>query len=115
MPNSLAAATVQRRAVGIALAAVGAKNLAAGAKAGIKEPKSVEFAKRVGIIAAVFALTADRAVEGDAKPGEIVLDSLLELSLAARQIDILNAQQQLRVARQGCALIDERGIGVAEV
>ena len=63
----------------------------------------------------MLALPARRRGKAKPEPGEVIDNGGHELRLAARPVQIFNAQQHASVAFGGDALIDERGIGVAEM
>ena len=63
----------------------------------------------------MLALPARRRRKAKPEPGEVVDNGGLELRLAARPVQIFNAQQHAPVGFGGDALIDQRGIGVAEM
>jgi len=63
----------------------------------------------------VLALPARRRGKAKSEPGEIVDDGDLETRLAARAVQIFNAQQHAPGGLGGEALVDERRIGVAEM
>ena len=63
----------------------------------------------------MLALSARRRGKAKSKPGQIVSDGGLKSRLAARMVQVLNAQQRASVQFVGEALVDESGIGVAEM
>ena len=105
---------IERRAVRVALPIRGAGDLRTAAKAGVDQASAVQAGERRGIVVAMLALPARRR-EAKAKPREVVNDGGLKLRFAARSVQIFNAQQQVSVDFGSDALIDERGVGVAEM
>ena len=63
----------------------------------------------------MLALAARRRGKAKSEPCEVVDDRGLELRLAARAVQVFNAQQQAPAGFGGDALIHQRRIGVAEM
>ena len=74
----------------------------------------VEARERRRVVPAVIALPAWRR-KAKPKPGEVFDDGGFEMRLAARAIQIFDAQKHASIDFGGDALIDERGIGVTEM
>ena len=106
---------IERRAVRVALAVRSALDLRTAAEAGVDQAALIEARERRRIVVAVLALPAWRRRKAKPEPGEVVDNAGDELRLAARAVQILYAQQHPSIDFGGDALIDERGIGVAEV
>ena len=106
---------IERRPVRVALACGTARDLRTAAKAGVDQAPLIEAGERRGIVVCVLALTARRRRKAKPEPGEIVDNGGNELRFAARAVQILNPQQHVSVDFGGDALIDERGVGVAEM
>ena len=111
-----AGSRIERRAVGVARDGR-ARDFGAAAKAGIDEPARLEARERPGVIVAVLALPARRGVEAQAEPGEVVENGRLVLRLAARAVQVFNAQQQASVQTRRrtarCRARNRRGRGAA--
>ena len=105
---------IERRAIRIALTIGGSRDLRTAAKARVDKPLPVESRHRRRVVVAMLALPARRG-KAKPEPREVVDNGGLELRFAARPVQIFNAQQHASVAFGGDALIDERGIGVAEM
>ena len=63
----------------------------------------------------MLALPARRRGKAKPEPSEVVDDGGLELRLAARAVQVFNAQHHASAGFGGDALVHERGIGVAEM
>ena len=113
--NRAAGPRMHRRAVGIARATAGGGDLAAGAEAGIDETRLIQTGEGAGVVVEVIALAAHGPVEGDAQPGQILLNARLIVSPRTREIGILDSQQQLAGMAFGRARIAKRGIGVSKM
>ena len=96
---------VERRAVGVAPALRGARDVGPAAKAGIDKPFVVEPYERRRVIVAMLALAARRRFEAKTEPCEIVDDRGLVLRLATRAVQVFNAQQQAPLRLGGEALV----------
>jgi len=105
---------IERGAVGIARGG-SARDIRPTAEAGINEALRLEPGKRFGVVVAVFALPARLGFEAEAEPSEIVENGRLVSRLAARAVQVFNAQQQASAELGGDALVAKRRIGVAEV
>ena len=110
-----AGSRVERRAVRIANAGCGARDLGARAKAGVDETLPVEPRQRRGVVVAMLALAAPRRGKAKSEPREVVDDRGLELRLAPGAVQVFNAQNQAPAGLGGEALVHERRIGVAEM
>ena len=106
---------IERRAVRVALTIRGEGDLRTAAKAGVDQAPLIEAGERRGIVVRVLALPARRRRKAKPEPGEVLDNGALELRFAARSVQIFNAQQHAAVDFGSDALIDERGIGVAEM
>ena len=106
---------VEWRAVGVAPSVRGARDLRAAAKTAIDKAALIKARERRRIVVAMLALSARRRGKAKSKPGQIVSDGGLKSRLAARMVQVLNAQQRASVQFVGEALVDESGIGVAEM
>ena len=106
---------IERRAVRVALPIRGAGDLRTAAKAGVDQAPLIETGERPGVVVGVLALPARRRGKAKPEPGEVVDNGALQLRFAARSVQIFNAQQQVSVDFGSDALIDERGVGVAEM
>ena len=110
-----AGSRVERSAVRIAQSSRGARDLRAAAKTGIDEALRIEAGERRRIVVAMLALPARGRGIAKPEPGEIIDDSRLELGLAARPVQVLDAQKHAPAELGRDALVHERRIGVAEV
>ena len=106
---------IERRAVRGALPVRGAGDLRTAAKAGVDQAPLIESGERPGVVVGVLALPARRRGKAKPEPREVVDNCGLKLRFAARSVQIFNAQQQVSVDFGSDALIDERGVGVAEM
>src|SRR5580658_9062017 len=77
---------VERRAVGVAQAPRGARDIGPAAKAGVDKPFVVEACERRRVIVAMLALAARRRFEAKAEPREILDDRGLVLRLATHAV-----------------------------
>ena len=91
------------------------RNVGARTKAGVDQALMVETRERRRIVVAVFALPERRRRKAKPEPGEIVDDGGLELRLAARPVQVFDAQQHAAAQFAREALVDQRRIGVAEM
>ena len=105
---------IERRAVRVALSVRGAGDLRTAAKAGVDQASLIEAGERRRVVIAMLALPARRR-EAKAKPREVVDNGGLKLRFAARSVQIFNAQQHASVDFGSDAVIDERGVGMAEM
>ena len=106
---------VKRRAIRVAPSVRGSRNLRVAAKTGIDKAALIKARERRRIVVAMLALPARRRGKAKSKPGQIVSDGGLESRLAARMVQVLNAQQRASAQFVGEALVDEGGISVAEM
>ena len=106
---------IERRAVRVVLARGSARDLRAAAKARVDKVLPVKLRQRRLVVVAMLALPARRRGKAKPEPGKVIDNGGNELRLAARPVQIFNAQQHASVAFGGDALIDERGVGVAEM
>ena len=106
---------VKRRAIRVAPSVRGARDLGAAAKTGIDKPVLIKARERRRIVVAMLALSARRRGKTKSKPAQIVFDGSLESRLAARMVQVLNAQQHASAQFVGEALVDKGGISVAEM
>jgi len=106
---------IEGRAIRIALAARRAGDLGTGAEAGIDEALARETRERRSIVAAMLALPAMGRGKAKPEPGEVVDDRRLETGLAARAVEVLDAQKHEPAGLRREARVHERGIGVAEM
>ncbi len=106
---------VKRRAIRVAPSVGGSRDLRAAAKTGIDKAALIKAGERRRIVVAMLALSARRRGKAKSKPGQIVSDGGLESRLAARTVQVLNAQQHASAQFAGEAFVDEGGIGVAEM
>ena len=109
-----AAATMQRRAVGVALAADGG-DLTARAVAGIDQPALAQRGEGGRVIGDVLALAAGAKLVSDAEPLQVFEDRRLVFGAAAGGVGVFEAQQQAGAVARGEVGVAQRGIGVAEV
>ena len=97
----------------------GGGDVLAAAEAGIEE--TVGFQPRQGrrVVGEMIRLAAHRFFPIEAEPVEIVVDRVLELRLAARAVDVLEAQQEPAPRFLGCsarrAVAEQGGMGMAEM
>ena len=106
---------VKRRAIRVAPSVRGARDLRAAAKTAVDKAALIKMRERRRIVVAMLALPARRRGKAKSKPGQIVSDGGLESRLAARMVQVFNAQQHAPTQFVAEAFVDEGGIGVAEM
>ena len=106
---------IERRAVRVALPIRGAGDLRTAAKTGVDQALLIEAGERRGVVVGMLALPARRRRKAKPEPGEVLDNGALELRFAARSVQIFNAQQHASVDFGSDAVIDERGVGMAEM
>ena len=109
-----ATAPVDRGAVGIA-AGRGARDLRPAAEARVDDASRPETLERRRIVVVMLALPTWQAVESHAEPREIIKDRRLVGGLAARSIEVFNAQQQASAGLLGPTPVEKCGIGVSKM
>jgi len=109
-----ARSVIEERAIGIAPTIRSAGDLRAATETGIDEAPLIKARERRGIVVAMLALAARRR-KPQPKPTEVIDNRRLESRLAARAVQILQAQQHAAFHLGRQALIDQRRIGVAKM
>lgn len=89
--------------------------LAPGEKAAIEQPHFLQPLEGRAVIFEMLRLPPDRLGPGQAEPAQIVEIAGLEFRLAARDVDILDPQQEAAAGTLRGLRREERGIGMAEM
>jgi len=115
--NRIEPATGSRIDHGLAFmwGARGGGDVLAAAETGIDETVGFQAFEGGGVIGEAIGLPTHRLFPVEAEPVEVVEDRALEFRLAARAVDVLDAEQEAAVSGAGRAMAEQRGMGMAEM
>src|SRR5690606_2740761 len=90
-------------------------DLSARAEAGIEQAALLQCFERGGVVAEMLRLDPHRLLPAQAQPGEVLEDRGGVFRAAARDVDILDAQQETTAGFSGARMGDPCRIGMAEM